>query len=212
MKTAVIFGAIVLLAFFGVYMLTNQNKQNVPKDSNFLTPTPIPTVSLNTPTPPPAGGPTVPENERISAKTATIKTIKGNIEVELYASEAAKTVTNFATLAKRGFYNNLPFHRVEDWVIQGGDPNGDGSGGISIYGATFEDELNPNNPSYKVGYVEGVLAMANRGPNTNGSQFFIIKQSVQLQPNYTIFGKVTSGMNVVNSIVARDKIIGIELQ
>lgn len=208
MKTAVVFGIIVLVAFLGIYMLTNQNQQNTPVATNFLTPTPTPTVSLIPPTP----FPTIPQNEIISANKATIRTAKGNIEVDLYASEAAKTVTNFATLAKRGYYNNLTFHRVENWVIQGGDPKGNGSGGVSIYGETFEDELNPNTPSYQAGYVEGVLAMANRGPNTNGSQFFIMKQAVPLQHLYTIFGKVTIGMEVVQSIVAGDKILGVDVQ
>ncbi len=208
MKTAVIFGTIVLTAFLAIYMLTSQNKQNTLPETNFLTPTPTPTVSLNTPTP----FPVISENERVSGKTATIKTAKGNIEIELYASEAAKTVVNFATLAKRGFYNNLTFHRVESWVIQGGDPKGDGTGGYSIYGETFEDELNPETPSYKAGYVEGVVAMANRGPNTNGTQFFILKQDTTLQHSYTIFGKVTLGMNVVKSIAAGDKILSIEVQ
>src|SRR4029078_11237210 len=106
MKTAVIFGAIVLVAFLGIFMLTKQNNVG-PKDAtNFLTPSPSPTVSINSPTP----APTVPEQRRISGKSAIIKTDKGNIEVELIASMAAKTVTNFATLAKQGYYNNLTFH------------------------------------------------------------------------------------------------------
>lgn len=201
----VIFGIIVLLGIVGIYMLSNQNSKETA--GNFLTPTPTPSPMLSTPTP----FPTVPEKDRISAKSAVIKTIKGNIEVELYASEAAKTVTNFATLAKRGFYNNLTFHRVEPWVIQGGDPEGTGAGGYSIYGQTFEDEINPENPSYKTGYVEGALAMANKGPNTNGSQFFIMKQGLALQPKYTIFGEVTRGMEVVQNIVAGDKILSIQV-
>lgn len=188
-------------------MLTKQNVLTQ-EGSNFLTPSPTPQISVNTPTP----FPSVPDSEMVSAKKSTIKTAKGNIELELYASEAAKTVINFATLAKRGYYNNLTFHRVEDWVIQGGDPNGNGTGGQSIYGKTFEDELNPETASYKIGYAEGVLAMANRGPNTNGSQFFIMKKEVPLQKNYTIFGKVTSGMEVVQSIVAGDKILKIEVE
>jgi len=206
---AVIFGIIVFVGFLAIYMLFNKSSSNQPQAApNFLTPTPSPTISVNTPTP----VPTIPETDRVSAKAAIIKTVKGNIEVELYASEAAKTVMNFATLSKRGYYNNLTFHRVEDWVIQGGDPNGDGSGGISIYGPTFEDEITPDSDLYKAGYVRGVLAMANRGPNTNGSQFFIIKKDTPLQPNYAIFGKVTKGLEVVDSIVPGDKITGIELQ
>jgi cyclophilin family peptidyl-prolyl cis-trans isomerase len=95
-------------------------------------------------------------------------------------------------------------------VIQGGDPNGDGSGGISIYGTFFEDEINLENPLYQQGYQPGILAMANRGPNTNGSQFFIMKAPANLQPLYTIFGKVINGMNVVLSIAPGDKILKIE--
>ncbi|HVZ12602.1 MAG TPA: peptidylprolyl isomerase [Patescibacteria group bacterium] len=140
-----------------------------------------------------------------------MRTDKGDITVDLYASEAAKTVTNFATLAKRGYYNNLTFHRVEDWVIQGGDPSGNGSGGTSIYGPTFEDELNPNTPSYQAGYIRGVLAMANRGPNTNGSQFFILKKDTPLPHAYTIFGKVTNGLDVVDQVVVGTKILGIDI-
>lgn len=208
MKTAVIFSVIVLVAFFGIYMLTNQNQKTAPQANNFLTPSPTPSPFLNTPTP----VPTIPENDRITASSAIIKTIKGNIEVEFYASEAPKTVINFATLAKRGYYNNLTFHRVESWVIQGGDPSGNGSGGVSIYGPTFEDELNPETPSYKTGYVEGILAMANRGPNTNGSQFFILKKTTPLPHAYTIFGKVTNGMEIVKSITPGTKILGIDVQ
>lgn len=208
MKTAVIFIIIVLVGFVLMYVLFNKGDPKATEtQTNFLTPTVTPTISLNTPTP----VPTVAEGDRTSGKSAVIQTSKGNIEVELNASEAARTVMNFATLSKRGYYSNLTFHRVEDWVIQGGDPNGDGSGGISIYGATFEDEINPQSPLYQAGYVEGTLAMANRGPNTNGSQFFIMKRAVPLQPAYTIFGKVLSGMNVVQSIVPGDKILKIDI-
>lgn len=209
MKTAVIFIAIVVLGIIGVFMLFRQNTGNLAPDAyNFLSPSPSPQVTLT----PPSPVPTVPETQRISADKATIKTAKGNIEVDLYASVAAKTVTNFATLAKEGYYNNNSFHRVESWVIQGGDPEGTGAGGQSIYGATFEDEIDPNNDLYKAGYVEGTLAMANRGPNTNGSQFFIIKKDTPLDPAYTIFGKVTSGMDIVNQITPGTKILGIDVQ
>jgi len=208
MKTAGIFIAITLVAFIGIYFMTRSDTQKVAEEANFLTPTPTPSPIINTPTP----VPTVPENDRITANSAVIKTAKGNIEVELYASEAAKTVMNFATLSKRGYYNNLTFHRVENWVIQGGDPNGDGSGGVSIYGAVFEDEIDPNNPRYQAGYVEGTLAMANRGPNTNGSQFFIMKTQTPLQPVYTIFGKVTKGLEVVQGITPGTKINTIEVK
>ncbi len=146
--------------------------------------------------------------EKISATTAVIKTDKGDITLELYPNDAPKTVTNFATLSKNGYYDSLTFHRVEPgFVIQGGDPSGNGTGGSSVYGSKFEDELNPNSASYKAGYQEGVLAMANAGPNTNGSQFFImLANNSTLPKSYTIFGKVTKGLDVVHSIAVGDKI------
>ncbi len=215
MKVAVVFTIIVVIAFIGIYFMTNQNKYAQSQNSgNFLTPTPSPSLANSLPTQNPTAtpGPTTAPNDEISATKATIKTAKGNIEFELYPADAPKTVTNFATLAKRGYYNNLTFHRVEDWVVQGGDPNGNGTGGTSIYGKSFEDELNPATPSYKAGYVTGVLAMANSGPNTNGSQFFILKKDTPLPHAYTIFGKVTTGMDIVNNIIIGDKILGIDVQ
>lgn len=149
--------------------------------------------------------------EQVSATKATIKTKKGDIQLELYPQDAPKTVTNFATLAKNGFYDGLIFHRVEPgFVIQGGDPDGNGTGGASIYGLEFEDELNEDAASYKNGYREGVLAMANRGPNTNSSQFFImLADNDSLPKNYTIFGKVTTGMDVVKSIAVGDVMLSV---
>lgn len=146
-----------------------------------------------------------------NSTSAKITTDKGIITLELYPQDAPKTVINFATLANSGYYNNLTFHRVEPgFVIQGGDPNGNGTGGYSIYGSTFEDELNTSASSYKLGYKEGVLAMANRGPNTNGSQFFImLADNDSLPKNYTIFGKVTSGMDVVKKISVGDKMTSV---
>jgi len=158
--------------------------------------------------------PTVAAASVVSANTGVIKTPKGDIEIEFYPQDAPKTVQNFATHAKNGYYNNLTFHRVEPgFVIQGGDPNGNGTGGYSIFGPTFEDELNPNAPSYQAGYQEGVVAMANRGPNTNGSQFFImLANNTTLPKSYTIFGKVTKGMEVVKQIVVGDKMTSVEVQ
>lgn len=150
----------------------------------------------------------------ISATKGVIKTAKGDIEFVLYPDDAPKTVTNFATLSKYKFYDGLTFHRVEPgFVVQGGDPSGNGTGGTSIYGATFPDELNPETESYKESYKEGVIAMANRGPNTNSSQFFIMwEDHPELPHNYTIFGKVTKGMDVVHQMVAGDKIISITVE
>lgn len=155
----------------------------------------------------------VPQSDIISATVVTIRTPKGDIVLDLYPDDAPKTVQNFATHAKKGYYNGLTFHRVEPgFVIQGGDPNGNGTGGYSIYGSTFEDELNPDTESYKAGYKEGVLAMANRGPNTNGSQFFImLADNNSLPKNYTIFGKVREGMDVVKKIAVGDKMTSVEV-
>ena len=117
----------------------------------------------------------------------------GKIQVQFYDQDAPKTVENFLRLTDAGFYDCLTFHRVaKDFVIQGGDPNGNGSGGLSAFGASFADELNPNTPSYKAGHLKGVLAMANSGPNTNSSQFFImLADNTSLPHSYTIFGHVT---------------------
>jgi cyclophilin family peptidyl-prolyl cis-trans isomerase len=135
---------------------------------------------------------------------ATMTTSEGVIELGLFEAEAPKTVANFRKLAADGFYDSLIFHRViKDFMIQGGCPLGTGTGGP---GYTFEDEINP----HKV--VRGALAMANAGPNTNGSQFFIVTTEAApwLDGKHTVFGQVTSGMDVVDKIEgvrtdARDK-------
>lgn len=130
----------------------------------------------------------------------TLKTNHGEIVFETYDIDASKAVTNFLTLADKGFYNGLTFHRViPGFMIQGGDPSGNGTGGP---GYSFEDELNPNTPSAKEGYKRGVVAMANAGPDTNGSQFFIMHKDYPLPHNYTIFGKVVSGIAVVDAIAS----------
>ena len=127
------------------------------------------------------------------AYSATIKTNHGDINVELFSADVPVTVNNFVFLAREGFYKDGQFHRViKDFMIQGGCPTGDGTGGP---GYRFQDE--PVTRSY----VKGILAMANAGPNTNGSQFFIVHGAdVGLPPNYTIFGNVTGGMDVVDNI------------
>lgn len=128
----------------------------------------------------------------------TLKTNLGEIQFETYDADAPKTVANFITLAKKGFYDGVIFHRViKDFMIQGGDPSGNGTGGP---GYTFEDELDPNTVSAKAGYQKGAVAMANAGPNTNGSQFFIMLKDTPLPHNYTIFGKVVKGQDVVDAI------------
>lgn len=128
----------------------------------------------------------------------TLKTNFGDIQFETYDADAPKTVDNFIVLTNKGFYDNLTFHRViKGFMIQGGDPNGNGTGGP---GYKFEDELNPQTESYKAGYQKGVVAMANSGPDTNGSQFFIMLENYPLPNNYTIFGKVIKGQEVVDKI------------
>src|SRR4051794_18516573 len=132
---------------------------------------------------------------------ATMETNHGKIELELYSDDAPKTVENFVKLARDGFYDGVIFHRViEGFMIQGGDPTGTGSGGP---GYQFDDEAN-DHP-----VVRGALAMANAGPNTNGSQFFIVTadECPWLNGKHTVFGRVTSGMDVVDTIstVAKDR-------
>ena len=130
--------------------------------------------------------------------TVKISTNKGDIVIELYKDDAPKTVENFLTLVNKKFYDNTIFHRViSGFMIQGGDPTGTGSGGP---GYQFADELNASTESYKTGYTRGTVAMANAGPNTNGSQFFIMHADYPLPHAYTIFGKVISGMETVDAI------------
>ncbi len=139
----------------------------------------------------------------IANKVVTLDTSMGKIQLDLFDKDAPKTVQNFVCLVQKGYYDNIKFHRVaHGFVIQAGDPTGTGAGGESIYGAKFEDELYPDTASYKAGYVKGTLAMANAGPNTNGSQFFIMLDNLDLPHNYTIFGKVKSGQDVVDKIGA----------
>ena len=129
---------------------------------------------------------------------AQINTNMGTIECELLPQVAPKACDNFIGLAKKGYYNGLTFHRViENFMIQGGDPNGNGTGGQSVWGGFFDDEFNQDIKFDSA----GVLAMANRGPNTNGSQFFItLAATPWLNYHHTIFGKVIGGMDVVKEI------------
>jgi len=133
--------------------------------------------------------------------TAVIETNKGTIRFELLETDAPKTTENFITLAQRGYYDGVIFHRViKGFMIQGGDPTGTGRGGKSAWGGEFNDEINRSSDVYKKGYKAGVVAMANAGPNTNGSQFFIMHVDYPLPPQYTIFGCVTQGQDVVDAI------------
>lgn len=135
-----------------------------------------------------------------------LKTDKGDIEATLFSSKAPVTVANFLNLSQRGYYEGIAFHRViADFMIQGGDPTGTGGGGP---GYTFEDEVNTGLKHDK----PGIFSMANRGPATNGSQFFITHVPTPwLDGKHTVFGEVTKGQDVVNAIKQGDKIVKIEV-
>lgn len=138
------------------------------------------------------------ESSRLENKIAVLETTQGKIEIKLFAKVAPKTCENFTRLIEKGYYNGVIFHRViKNFMIQGGDPTGTGRGGDSIWGLPFEDEVNPNLKFDK----PGLLAMANAGPNTNGSQFFITTAKTSwLNMHHTIFGEVISGYDVVQKI------------
>ncbi|OGK21320.1 peptidylprolyl isomerase [Candidatus Roizmanbacteria bacterium RIFCSPHIGHO2_02_FULL_37_13b] len=132
---------------------------------------------------------TIDKNKKYSA---VLKTTEGDITIDLNADKTLITVNNFVTLARKNFYNSTVFHRViKGFMIQGGDPKGDGSGGP---GYRFDDE------PFDGSYTRGTVAMANGGPNTNGSQFFIMQKDRDLPKDYVIFGKVVSGIEIVDKI------------
>ena len=138
------------------------------------------------------------EESNVKPTIVVLETNQGNIELSLFADKAPKTVENFVGLVKKGYYNGLIFHRViKGFMIQGGDPTGTGSGGSSLWGADFADEINP-----ELGFDKpGTLAMANRGPDTNGSQFFITTAATTwLNGHHTIFGIVSQGYDIVSKI------------
>lgn len=185
-KVSVVLIIIVFLvvSFYIVFFrtLTKNNSQN--KEMN--------NTNLNTPA---QASTSIAKN---MSHVVIIKTNMGEIRFATYDADAPKTVNNFITLAQKGFYDGVIFHRVIDgFMIQGGDPIGTGTGGP---GYTFEDEFNSQTDSYKEGYKKGVVAMANAGPNTNGSQFFIMVADYPLPYQYTIFGKVVSGQEVADAI------------
>ena len=134
-------------------------------------------------------------------KIAVIKTNKGTIKFELLEGDAPKTTENFRLLAEKGYYDGTIFHRViKGFMIQGGDPLGMGYGGESAWGGKFDDEISRSSPLYQGTYSKGTVAMANAGPNTNGSQFFIMHVDYPLPPSYTKFGKVTEGQDIIDKI------------
>lgn len=151
-------------------------------------------------------GPGILPKEQIMGKQALIKTSKGEIVIDLFGDRAPRTVSNFVDLTNKGFYNGLIFHRVEpSFVIQGGDPDGKGTGNPGYF---FKDEP-------VIGeYTRGIVAMANSGPNTNGSQFFICLDDLRgkLEKKYNLFGKVVSGMDVVDKIAVGDKMESVSIE
>lgn len=207
---------LVLILFLlgtGIYFAVSKLKADVDSATASPTPSPSPSAQLNffaSPTPnaqqtqtqelPLSKNkrldkfPGVLQPEVLNGKQAVIQTTKGLISLEIYP-EATMAASNFILLSANGFYDGLKFHRVEDWVVQGGDPQGTGRGGP---GYQFPDE--PVNREY----TKGIVAMANSGPDTNGSQFFILKKDTPLPPNYTIFGKVIAGQEVVDKLNTGD--------
>ncbi len=195
-----ILAAIVVLALIQWWMNSRPNAPfnrygTDPVSASSDTPAPAPAATTSAPA---STASTNSSSTKNFMHTVTIQTSKGPIVFETYDADAPNTVKNFISLTNKGFYNGLIFHRViKGFMIQGGDPTGTGMGGP---GYKFNDELDSATESYKAGYVRGTVAMANSGPNTNGSQFFIMHKDTQLPHNYTIFGKVVSGMDVVDAI------------
>lgn len=173
-----VIGAVIVILILLVVITIQFLKQDVPKNDK--------NESVNS-----LQGPEMTINNKKSY-LAVIKTTKGDIAVELNSKKTPKTANNFISLARKGFYKNVIFHRViKGFMIQGGDPKGDGTGGP---GYKFDDE------KFDGEYVRGTVAMANAGPNTNGSQFFIMQNDYDLPKNYVIFGKVIDGMKIVDEI------------
>lgn len=201
MDKFVLFAVLLTVGVIGFLLITNTLNQNQAGNNISLTPT-IPPLNFPSPTIPAQATPT--PQQLIQATKAIIKTDKGDITLELYPQEASRTVTNFAKKAQKGFYNNLIFHRVEDWVVQGGDPAGNGTGG-----GDMPTEIN-SKP-----FVKGSLGVARGGDIqiSNDAQFFITKtDALHLNNQYTNFGMVTDGMDVVEKLAVGDKILGITVE
>lgn len=142
----------------------------------------------------------------MSNKIVVIETNKGTIKFELLEQDAPKTTENFTLLADKKYYDGVIFHRViPNFMIQGGDPLGEGYGGESAWGGKFDDEIDRGSTLYAGPYEKGTVAMANSGPNTNGSQFFIMHVDYPLPPSYTKFGRVVEGQDVVDAIAGVDR-------
>ena len=173
--------AVVLIAVFLTLFITGVIKMPAQQPKSYNSPVPM-TIDVN------------------KKYTALIKTAKGDLALELYPQDAPVTVNSFVTLARKGFYNGLTFHRViPDFMAQGGDPSGNGTGGP---GYKFQDEFSSRT------HQAGSLSMANSGPNTNGSQFFICyTPQPHLNGKHTVFGQLTQGMDVLKNLVNGDKMI-----
>lgn len=189
MKKSYIWIAVVAVLLFAAVIYVR-----LPKGANVMNATPEPTSQA-------VKAPTPPEMQIDVNKiyTAMFETTEGAIEVVLTASETPKTVNNFVSLARKNFYDSTIFHRIiKGFMIQGGDPKGNGTGGP---GYQFDDE------PFTGEYTRGTMAMANSGPNTNGSQFFIMHADYALPKNYVIFGKVTKGLEVVDKIATAKTVL-----
>jgi len=195
--------SLILVGLFTVLVMNNNAAKPKPAVENALnfpslSPSPISTQTANL-TP----AKTSTSSSQAEVTSATIKTSKGDIEISFYSKDAPNTVVNFVSKAKSGFYDNLIFHRVENWVLQGGDPLGNGTGGGNM---PVEFNSKP--------FVVGAVGIASKGDGKvqNDAQFFIVKTDAQfLNGKYTNFGIVTKGMDVVNKIEIGDKILGINI-
>jgi cyclophilin family peptidyl-prolyl cis-trans isomerase len=201
-KTILLLG---VLALVGAGCINSSSEEQV-KAEDVTIPTSEETTSMqNTSNTQSWKFPGVLSEETIQNKQVRISTDKGDIVFELFADTAPNTVSNFVYLTSSSYFNGLTFHRREEgFVIQGGDPAGNGTGGP---GYKFEDELDD-----EYSYDRGIVAMANSGANTNGSQFFIMLADYPLPKNYTIFGKVTEGIEVVDEIQIGDKMNVVTLE
>ena len=156
------------------------------------------------------GNPKVPKGAKSSGgQRAVIETDRGEIEIKFLESDAPKGVENFRLLAEHGYYDGLTFHRiVRGFMLQGGDPTGTGSGGETAWGTPLIDEIAPDSALYRGGYRKGLVAYANSGPNSSGSQFFIMHKDYPLDPKYVIFAWVTKGMEVVDALAGVETTMG----
>jgi cyclophilin family peptidyl-prolyl cis-trans isomerase len=212
-KNLIISLSVVLVVILGAYFLIQNNKKEATEtqtpDNSIAVGENSGTVKLDDKTITEQVPIKNNNNTNKKTMTATLHTNKGDITVEFFAKDAPNTVANFTKLAKEGFYDGVKFHRViKGFMIQAGDPLSKDDTKMAFWGTggpgyQFKDEIDPKSDLYtKVGYVKGILAMANSGPNTNGSQFFIMNENNPLPPLYTIFGKVDAGQDVVDKIAS----------